>query len=80
MAERMITLAVDCMGGDAGVRITLPACKRFLDNHPDARLLMVGQPDALQSFQHERATVVPASEVPAQSTPVVAQAEAAAPA
>ena len=66
----MITLAVDCMGGDAGVRVTLPACKKFLDAHPDARLLMVGQAEALQSFQHERASIVPASEVVTMDDPV----------
>ena len=66
----MITLAVDCMGGDAGVRVTLPACRNFLDKHPEARLLMVGQPEALQAFQHARATLVPASEVVAMDDPV----------
>ena len=66
----MITLAVDCMGGDAGVRVTLPACKKFLDAHPDARLLMVGQTEALQSFQHERASIVHASEVVTMDDPV----------
>ena len=66
----MITLAVDCMGGDAGIRVTLPACRKFLDSHPDAHLLMVGQAEALQSFQHERATIVPASEVVTMDDPV----------
>ena len=66
----MITLAVDCMGGDAGIRITLPACKSFLDSHPDAQLLMVGQPDALQAFKHERAIFVAASEVVTMDDPV----------
>ena len=66
----MITLAVDCMGGDAGVRVTLPACKKFLDAHPGARLLMVGQAEALQSFRHERASVVQASEVVTMDDPV----------
>ncbi|MEF9966600.1 MAG: phosphate acyltransferase PlsX [Comamonas sp.] len=66
----MITLAVDCMGGDAGIRVTLPACKKFLDSHPDAHLLMVGQAEALQSFQHARATIVHASEVVTMDDPV----------
>jgi glycerol-3-phosphate acyltransferase PlsX len=56
-------LAVDCMGGDHGPRVTLPACKHFLAAHPDAQLLLVGAPAALESFQHPRARVVPASEV-----------------
>lgn len=66
----MITLAVDCMGGDAGIRVTLPACKKFLDSHPDAHLLMVGQAEVLQSFQHARATIVHASEVVTMDDPV----------
>lgn len=59
----MTILAVDCMGGDHGPRITLPACRRFLDRHPDAQLLLIGLPEALQGFVHERARLVPASEV-----------------
>jgi glycerol-3-phosphate acyltransferase PlsX len=66
----MITLAVDCMGGDHGPRVTLAACRQFLDSHSDVRLLLVGKPEALESFAHERATVVPASEVVAMDDPV----------
>jgi glycerol-3-phosphate acyltransferase PlsX len=57
------TLAVDCMGGDHGPRVTLVACRHFLAAHPEAQLLLVGAPAALESFQHPRAVVVPASEV-----------------
>ena len=66
----MITLAVDCMGGDHGPRVTLPACRQFLDNHPEARLLLVGLADSLQPFSHERATIVAASEVVTMEDPV----------
>jgi glycerol-3-phosphate acyltransferase PlsX len=66
----VITLAIDCMGGDHGPRVTLAACRQFLDHHPDARLLLVGQADALASFRHERATVVTATEVVAMDDPV----------
>ncbi len=66
----MTILAVDCMGGDHGPRITLPACRRFLDEHPDAQLLLVGLPEALQSFSHPRARVIPATEVVAMDDPV----------
>ena len=51
------------MGGDHGPRVTLPACRSFLEKHPEARLLLVGQPDALAGFQHPRAEVVAATEV-----------------
>ncbi len=57
------TIAVDCMGGDHGVSVTLPACRNFLDQHPQARLLLVGQSDALRGFVDPRATIVAASEV-----------------
>ena len=66
----MITLAVDCMGGDHGPRVTLAACRRFLDDHADAHLLLVGLPEALQGFAHERVTLVPASQVVTMDDPV----------
>ena len=59
----MTVVAVDCMGGDHGPQVILPACRRFLDSHAEARLLLVGRPEALQGFRHERAQVVAASEV-----------------
>ncbi len=58
------------MGGDHGPRVTLAACRQFLSVHADARLLLVGLPEALQGFVHERATLVPASEVVAMDDPV----------
>lgn len=66
----MITVSVDCMGGDHGPRVTLAACRRFLETHPDAQLLLVGRPDALSSFAHPRARVVAASEVVTMDDPV----------
>jgi phosphate acyltransferase len=66
----MTTLAVDCMGGDHGPRVTLAACRHFLDKHPQAQLLLVGAPDALASLQHPRARVVPATEIVAMDDAV----------
>ncbi len=66
----MITIAVDCMGGDHGPRITLPACRQFLLRHPDAHLLLVGLSAPLQSFVHPRATVIAASEVVTMDDPL----------
>ncbi len=51
------------MGGDHGPHVTLPACRHFLDRHPQAHLLLVGQPEALAGFHHQRATIVGATEV-----------------
>ena len=45
-----VRLAVDCMGGDHGDRVTLPACRSFLDRHADAELILVGTAAALAVF------------------------------
>ena len=70
----MITIAVDCMGGDHGPSSTLPACAAFLASHPDARLVLVGLPQALAGLQGvlagERVRVVTASEVVAMDDTV----------
>lgn len=66
----MITLAVDCMGGDHGPGVTLPACRQFLEQHPDAELLLVGLPEVLAHVNMARARVVPASEVVGSDDPV----------
>jgi phosphate acyltransferase len=58
-----VTIAVDCMGGDHGASVTLPACRAFLDAHPLARVVLVGLPEALQGFTHPRASLVTATEV-----------------
>ena len=66
----MITIAVDCMGGDHGPRITLPACTAFLDQHPDAELILVGLSDSLQGYAHPRARIVLATEVVTMDDPL----------
>lgn len=45
----MITLSVDAMGGDIGLDVTVPAAVSFLARQPDARLLMVGDAERLQT-------------------------------
>jgi glycerol-3-phosphate acyltransferase PlsX len=66
----MITIAVDCMGGDHGPRVTLPACRNFLDRHADVQLVMVGLPQVLSAFSHPRATNVEAREVVGMDDPL----------
>mgnify|MGYP001299686532 FL=1 len=66
----MITVAVDCMGGDHGPQVTLPACRQFLDAHVDAQLILVGLPEALAGFSHPRARIVTASEVVTMDDPL----------
>ncbi len=66
----MITIAVDCMGGDHGPSVTLPACRHFLDKHPDVSLVLVGLPQALGEFLHPRVRSVIASEVVTMDDPL----------
>jgi glycerol-3-phosphate acyltransferase PlsX len=66
----MTTLAVDCMGGDHGPPVTLAACRHFLDQHPQAELLLVGLPASLEGFSHARARIVAATEVVAMDDAV----------
>jgi phosphate acyltransferase len=59
-----IRLAVDCMGGDHGPSVTLPACRAFLAAHPEAELVLVGRAEALAPAEGwARCTRVTASEV-----------------
>jgi glycerol-3-phosphate acyltransferase PlsX len=37
------TIAIDCMGGDHGPSVTVPAAFAFLRAHPQARVILVGQ-------------------------------------
>ncbi|HEY1091464.1 MAG TPA: phosphate acyltransferase PlsX [Burkholderiaceae bacterium] len=66
-----VCLAVDCMGGDHGPSVTLPACRDFLERHPEAELLLVGLPEALAEAAHwPRCRIVAASEVVAMDDSV----------
>ncbi len=78
-ATQTVTLAVDCMGGDHGLATTLPACVRFLESHPAARLLLVGQQAVIEeqwgrlkgaAAVQARIGIVPASEVVTMDDPV----------
>src|SRR5262245_65885275 len=68
---KTVRIAVDCMGGDHGPSVTLPACKAFLAAHPQAQLLLVGLPAELAAAAAwDRCTLIPATEVVAMSDPV----------
>ncbi len=80
-SSALVTLAVDCMGGDHGPTVTLPACLRFLQRQPaEVRLLLVGPTDLLQSawqqlkgasdIAPERVAFVAASEVVTMDDPI----------
>ncbi|MBA4143237.1 MAG: phosphate acyltransferase PlsX [Nitrosospira sp.] len=44
-----ITVAVDCMGGDHGPHVTVPAVVNYLNRNPEASIVLVGLPDVIES-------------------------------
>lgn len=67
----VVRIAVDCMGGDHGPAITLPACQAFLARHPHAELVLVGTAEALApAAGWARCTSVVATEVVSMDDPV----------
>lgn len=65
-----LTLAVDAMGGDEGLAVTVPAVGVLLKKHADVRVLLVGQPELVQQAlqraglaEHQAIEIVAASEV-----------------
>jgi glycerol-3-phosphate acyltransferase PlsX len=59
-----VRIAVDCMGGDHGPSVTLPACRAFLNKHPQAEIVLVGTAAALEAARGwSRCTPVVATEV-----------------
>ena len=61
-------IAIDCMGGDHGPSVTVPAALRFLVDHPAANLILVGREEAIRPLLGGQAAnpalrVVHASEV-----------------
>jgi phosphate acyltransferase len=72
-----VTLAVDAMGGDAGLPVTVPAVAQLLQQHATVEVLMVGQPEPLAAAlrdaglaQHARVRAVPASDIVTMDDPV----------
>ncbi len=66
----MIQIAVDAMGGDFGLAVTLPAALEYLKQYADVQLLLVGQESELQlrlqgvsAALLRRLTIVPSSQV-----------------
>ncbi|WOB75361.1 phosphate acyltransferase PlsX [Achromobacter xylosoxidans] len=73
----MIRIAIDCMGGDFGLPVTIPAAIEFARQFPDTRLLLVGLPDAIEAalsehrgVERDRFEIVAASEVVTMDDPV----------
>ena len=65
-----VTIAVDAMGGDHGPAVTVPASLRFLEDAPEARVILVGNEPSIArviaattTHVAERVTITPASEI-----------------
>ena len=74
---KSVTLAIDCMGGDHGPRVTVPAALAFLDANPGDRLILVGRQGPIEeelrrskAAAREGLTVHHAAEVVAMDEPV----------
>ncbi|MEA3130602.1 MAG: phosphate acyltransferase, partial [Paraburkholderia sp.] len=72
-----VKLTIDCMGGDHGPSVTVPAAVNFVRSHPDAQLLLVGIESAIRAQLKKlkaqdlpALTVVSATEIVAMDDPV----------
>lgn len=68
-----ITIAVDCMGGDHGPSVTVPAALAFLAAHADVRVVLVGFEDRISALLPagglDRVSIKHATEVVAMDEP-----------
>jgi glycerol-3-phosphate acyltransferase PlsX len=61
-----VRIAIDCMGGDHGVSVTVPAALRFAAEEPDVSLLLVGRAKEVEAAvgkATQRVEIVHAEEV-----------------
>ncbi|MGI4845583.1 MAG: phosphate acyltransferase PlsX [Janthinobacterium lividum] len=72
-----ITISIDCMGGDHGPSVTIPAAVSFLKKQADVHLILVGLEDVLRAElkkhgaeSNSRITVKNASEVVTMDDPL----------
>ena len=72
-----IKISIDCMGGDHGPSVTIPAAISFVNSEPQAELILVGLEDVVRAElkkckaeDHPRLSVVHASEVVEMDDPL----------
>jgi len=72
-----IKISIDCMGGDHGPSVTIPAAISFANHEPGAELILVGKEDAIRAElkkhhaeKHPRLSIVNATEVVTMDDPV----------
>ncbi|MGA1229071.1 MAG: hypothetical protein ACO3UZ_07035, partial [Burkholderiaceae bacterium] len=51
-----IRVAIDAMGGDHGLVVTIPAAVEFLERNPGASVLLVGQAPRIEAALGEQST------------------------
>jgi phosphate acyltransferase len=70
-----VRIAIDCMGGDHGIPVTVPASLAFLEHQKDATLLLVGRESELKAALPARSAssieIVHAEEVVEMHDPVM---------
>src|SRR5690606_17915082 len=73
----VIRIAIDCMGGDHGLPVTVPAAVQVAAKYPDTTFLLVGLPDQVEAALKEarpanpaQFEIVSASEVISMDDPV----------
>jgi glycerol-3-phosphate acyltransferase PlsX len=67
-----VRIAIDCMGGDHGVSVTVPAALRFAAEEPDVSLLLVGRATEVEAAvgkATQRVEVVHAEEIVEMNDP-----------
>jgi glycerol-3-phosphate acyltransferase PlsX len=72
-----VKISIDCMGGDHGPSVTIPAAVSFVKHEPEAELILVGLEDVVRAelkkagaSDHPRISIVNATEVVAMDDPV----------
>ncbi len=72
-----IKISIDCMGGDHGPSVTIPAAVSFVNHEPGVELILVGLEDIIRAelkshnaFDHPRLTIVHATEVVTMDDPL----------
>ena len=72
-----VTLAIDAMGGDHGVVVTVPAACDFLEKHADVNIALVGDTKSIEQVLNkfskaplERIQIISASEIVLMDDPI----------
>jgi glycerol-3-phosphate acyltransferase PlsX len=72
-----IKISIDCMGGDHGPSVTIPAAVSFVNHETDAELILVGPEDLIQvelkkcrASNHPRLSIANATEIVTMDDPL----------